>query len=75
MKRFCIKFCLLFFLIDGFIGFYHFGIQPNLTGDMGKLGQIPFGQEYMKRVNATYPHECQMVQDISPEDKIGRAHV
>ena len=70
MKRFCIKFCLLFLLIDGFIGLYIFGIQPNLSGDMGQIGQIPFGQEYNKRVDATYSHERKMVQDIFPQDTI-----
>ena len=70
MKRFCIKFCLLFLLIDGFVGLYHFGIRPNLTGDMGQIGQIPFGQEYNERVDAVYSHERKMVQDISPQDTI-----
>lgn len=70
MKRFCIKFFLLFFLIDGFIGLYHFGIRPNLTGDMGKIGQIPFGQEYTKRMQTVYKHERRMVQDITPADTI-----
>ena len=70
MKRFCIKFCLLFLLIDGFVGLYVFGIQPNLSGDMGQIGQIPFGQEYNERVNSTYSHERKMVQDIFPQDTI-----
>lgn len=73
MKRFCIKFCLLFLLIDGFVGLYHFGIRPNLTGDMGHLGQIPFGQEYNERVNASYAHERCMIQDIPPQDTITSA--
>lgn len=70
MKRFCIKFFLLFFMIDGFIGLYHFGIRPNLTGDMGKIGQIPFGQEYTKRMKEVYKHEKQMVIEITPWDTI-----
>lgn len=70
MKRFCIKFCLLFFLIDGFIALYYFGIYPSISGDIGKLGQIPFGQEYIQQVNENYPHERLMVQAISPADSI-----
>lgn len=70
MKRFCIKFCLLFFLIDGFIVLYYFGIYPNLTGDIGKLGQITFGQDYNRQVNENYPHERLMVQTISPADSV-----
>lgn len=70
MKRFCIKFFLLFFAIDGFIGLYHFCISPNITGDMGKIGQIPFGQEYTLRMDAVYEHEREMVRNIMPQDTI-----
>ena len=70
MKRFCIKFCLLFLLIDGFVGLYHFGIRPNLTGDMGQIGQIPFGQEYNERMLATCSHDRKRVQEIFPQDSI-----
>ena len=70
MKRFCIKFFLLFLIIDGFIGVHYFCIRPNLTGDMGKLGQIPFGQEYTQRMDAVCQHKKPMVENISPNDSI-----
>lgn len=70
MKRFCIKFFLLFIIIDGFVGVHYFFVQPNLTGDMGKLGQIPFGQEYNKRIDAVCQHKKTMVENISPQDSI-----
>mgnify|MGYP002623926748 CR=1 FL=1 len=55
MKRFLIKFCILFLLIDGYITIYHFYITPRITGGMGHLGQITFDKEYYKRVQNTYP--------------------
>lgn len=70
MKRFCIKFFLLFLIIDGFIGVHYLCIRPNLTGDMGKLGQIPFGQEYTQRMDAVCQHKKPMVENISPNDSI-----
>ena len=70
MKRFCIKFCLLFLLIDGFIGLHYFCIRPNLTGDVGSIGQIPFGQEYNERLDEVCQHKPQMVQNITPDEPI-----
>ncbi len=46
MKKFCIKFIILFILIDGFIAIYKYVITPNLSGNMGTLGQITFGKKY-----------------------------
>lgn len=46
MKRFAIKFLavtLLFFIP---VAIYKYYVIPNMSGDLGKLGMIPFGKEY-----------------------------
>ena len=55
MKRFLIKFCILFWVIDGYLVIYHFYFPPRFSGDMGRLGQITFNKDYYTRVKNTYP--------------------
>ena len=46
MRRFLPKFCLLFVLFGGFLGYYWYHVQPNISGDLGRMGKIPFGKLY-----------------------------
>ena len=52
------KFIIRFFAVLGPIYlvslFYAFYIRPNLTGDLGRLGQIPFGKEYERNLQKKY---------------------
>lgn len=54
MKRFLIKFCLLFAIILGLIGYYTWVVRPELSGDMGSIGKIPFGHAYDERIEQPY---------------------
>lgn len=70
MKRFLIKFCILFVLIDGYIALYQFCITPYFTGDMGRLGKIPFNKDYYTQVQHTYPATPSHVQYLYDMDSI-----
>lgn len=70
MKRFTIKFCILFLLIDGAICWYAFWVQPNISGDMGRLAQIPFGMEYQNKLKMIHQHDKQYVYNYCPNDPI-----
>ena len=54
MKRFLIKFCLLFAIILGLIGYYTWVVRSELSGDMGSIGKIPFGHAYDERIERPY---------------------
>lgn len=64
MKRFLIKFCTLFAIIYGFIGTYAFIIKPNLSGDMGNMGDIPFGSEYRDSIRGIYNNHNNLITNI-----------
>ena len=70
MKRFLIKFCILFVLIDGYIAIYQYYITPCLTGDMGRMGQIMFNKDYYKRIQQTYSSQKSYVIPIQQTDSI-----
>lgn len=44
MKTFLPKFLSLFAIIFIVIGVYYWGIAPEISGDLGNLGKIPFGK-------------------------------
>lgn len=46
MKRFLIKFLAFYSLFFAVLGYYHFAVLPDLSGDLGEIGQIRFGKEY-----------------------------
>lgn len=46
MKRFAIKFSVVILLFFIPVAVYRFHVIPNLSGDLGKLGMIPYGKEY-----------------------------
>ena len=46
MKRFLPKFLICFGIFYGLLAYYYYAIRPALSGDLGVLGQIPFGREY-----------------------------
>ena len=49
MRRFLPKFLALFAIILGFLSYYCWIIRPAVCGDIGQLGQIPYGKEYKGR--------------------------
>lgn len=51
MRRYLIKFCILVACIWCLLGYYIYRVYPNLSGDIGRLGQVPFGLEYEERLH------------------------
>lgn len=47
MKRFLLKFLALFAIIYCCLGIYGLYIKPNISGEVGIIGQIPFGHDYI----------------------------
>lgn len=64
MKRFLTKFIIVFVLLNGYLSWYAIKIYPNLSGDIGILGQIPFGSEYTSRMDSIYPCTSRHVKNI-----------
>lgn len=38
------------FILGGIYGYFILAVYPRMSGDLGKLGKIPFGQEYDSRL-------------------------
>ena len=72
MKRFCIKFIALFIAIDGFLLFYILAVYPQLSGDMGFTGQIPFGRTYIDSLQTLYDKPEVRVSTLKKGEKINR---
>ena len=70
MKRFVIKFYAFFGIIFGLIGFYALNIKPQISGDIGMIGKIPFGQEYDERMESPYKDIPMKVRTKGIEDVI-----
>lgn len=70
MKRFLIKFLILFAIIDGCLGISEWYIKPNLSGDIGELGQIPFGKAYNDSILRISQRAETLVTDYAPEAEI-----
>ena len=47
--------------------FYLFYVEPNMSGDLGYLGKIPFGKKYNEKIEQNYLKELN-VQTYKPED-------
>jgi hypothetical protein len=47
MKRFTLKFLIVLIPLYLVVFYYVFYVVPNISGDLGYLGKIPFGKEYM----------------------------
>ena len=70
MKRFIIKFLILFAIIDGYLFWYRFFVYPNISGDMGYLAKLPFGKAYNEQiVNSNKINGC-YVSNIYSIDSI-----
>jgi len=53
MKKFIVK--TLFYIVPFICSIIiYITLQPYITGDIGRLGQIPFGKEYNKRLEQNY---------------------
>ncbi|MDR1759597.1 MAG: hypothetical protein LBR60_03615 [Fibrobacter sp.] len=69
MKKFIIK--TLFYLIPffGVYGYYCFAVKPNVSGDLGILGQIPFGKDYNENLKRNYLTENWVVDTFAVSGK------
>ncbi len=54
MKKFSIRFIAILIPLYLVVYFYMIKIEPNLSGDMGNTGQIPFGSEYNENLKRNY---------------------
>lgn len=54
MRRFLVKFCALFSIIWGLIAYCTFVVKPQVSGDIGKIGMIPFGNKYNASINEPF---------------------
>ena len=70
MRRFVIKFCILFAIIDGFLLWYALAIRPNISGDMGELAKFPFGKAYNRNIIHGTIFEERYVHDVQDIDSI-----
>lgn len=70
MKKFLIKFIILFALIDGILLYYVFAVYPQLSGDMGHMGQITFGTAYMDSLQNLYAADRLRVHNLQDIDSI-----
>lgn len=70
MKKFLIKFCILFAIIDGFLLYYAIAVYPNISGDMGALYKYPFGKAYNDSIKNVHKLEGRYVYDIQNLDSI-----
>lgn len=70
MKRFMIKFYAMMAIILGVIGYYVWFVQPELSGDMGRIGRIPFGKEYNARLEKIYQNVPIRMHVIREDEEI-----
>ena len=68
MRRFLYKFIILFVLLHGYLAWYAIKVYPNLCGEMDMLGQLPFGAEYVSRMDSVYSHSALYVQNIYTDE-------
>lgn len=65
MRRFLIKFLLLFAIINCYFAWYALSVYPNLCGEMDRLGQIPFGPNYANKLDSIYAHPNNKVFSVN----------
>lgn len=51
MKTFAIKFFAVVAVILPVVGYYHWKIAPNVSGDLGLLNLVPYGQGYTLNID------------------------
>lgn len=52
------------------MGYYAWGVKPQVSGDIGVIGKIPFGQEYETRMEAPYVDLAMRVRTIREDETI-----
>ena len=73
MKRFAIKFYAVVAIILPVVLYYNWKVAPNVSGDLGLLNLVPYGQEYTLNVNNMVNEEtdslcvtqCHSIEEIS----------
>ena len=62
MKKFIIKSVLFTFPFYLSFFIYLFYVEPNLSGDLGNLGKIPFGKAYNEKMKKNHLEEIKIVE-------------
>jgi len=62
MKKFTIRFIGALIPLYVLVLFYIFYISPNLSGDLGNIGQIPFGKDYSNAIGKNYLLRSRVIQ-------------
>lgn len=70
MKRFVFKFYAFLCIIFVLMGYYAWSVKPQMSGDIGVLGKIPFGQEYDARMETPYNEIAMMIRTIGVGETI-----
>lgn len=73
MRRFLPKFLTVFAAILGPLSYYCYFVRPSVSGDIGRLGQIPFGKEYQELNAPDYDRSAinsGIVKHVSDTDSI-----
>ena len=72
MKKFLVKFLVLFALADSILLYYALIVYPKLSGDMGYMQQIEFGAEYMDSIQELYCPSVLKVHSLQNVDSINK---
>lgn len=75
MKKFLIKFSILFAIIDGFLLWYALSVYPNISGDMGALYKFPFGKAYNDSIKQAHRLERRYVFNVRHLDSIPQGSI
>lgn len=67
MKQFTQKFLFVFLTLLSVFAYYTLKVKPEITGDLGALGEIPFGTEYSNYVHLGN-HKNNLVNEYEPND-------
>jgi len=69
MKKFTIKFLLTLLPLFVLVSFFKFYVNPRITGDLGRLGYIPFGKEYVEYISSLAMDGSYVEQFVAKSDK------
>ena len=70
MKKFILEISILYSLLLGLVGYYSWGVKPNISGDIGRVGQIPFGKEYKEQIESSYVDLELRVRNVNAGEEI-----
>lgn len=70
MRKFLYKFLIFYAIVFGYIYWYSIWIYPNISGELGVLGQIPFGNEYDQKLDSIFHHSNCYFYNVSEGDTL-----